>query len=181
MKNKYKIINELIYVEIESKDENSPKRFVTSKKFFEKLKELNVKWYSKISKTSISKYYICASLYMGITNKKPRYKTIYLHRYLLDAKPKEHVDHINHDTMINTEENLRLTTQSNNNKHRVEKNSNNTSGYRNVTWIRGYWRVQLQVKGKNKLFPEKFKDVNKAGEFAEEMRQKYYGEYKGNN
>jgi hypothetical protein len=31
------------------------------------------------------------------------------------------------------------------------------------------------------LFPEKFKDVDEAGRFAEAMRKKYYGEFAGNN
>ena len=38
--------------------------------------------------------------------------------------------------------------------------------------------VQLQVNGKNKCLGI-FDNVDEAGEFAEEMRQQYYKNYKG--
>ena len=38
--------------------------------------------------------------------------------------------------------------------------------------------VQLQINRKNKILGY-FDDVHEAGRFAEEMRQKYYGEFKG--
>lgn len=40
------------------------------------------------------------------------------------------------------------------------------------------YHVQLQINGKNKVLG-KFSDVHEAGRFAEEMRQKYYGEFAG--
>jgi hypothetical protein len=48
-----------------------------------------------------------------------------------------------------------------------------------VSLIAGYYRIQLQIEGRNHIFPEKFKDVDKAGKFAEKMRKKYYGKYAG--
>ena len=65
-------------------------------------------------------------------------------------------------------------------QNRSGKNKNNTSGYRNVSYIKGEGKyiVQLQVDGKNKRLGE-FDDVHEAGKFAEEMRKKYYGKYKG--
>jgi len=42
--------------------------------------------------------------------------------------------------------------------------------------------VQIQVNGKNtrlKNFPED--QVDEAGKYAEEMREKYYGNFKGRN
>ena len=42
------------------------------------------------------------------------------------------------------------------------------------------WIVQLQVDGKNTKLGT-FTDVDEAGAFAEEMREKYYGKFKGNN
>lgn len=64
---------------------------------------------------------------------------------------------------------------------RTSKSSNNTSGYRNVSWIRGHWRVQLQINRKNNMFSEKFENVHSANKFAEQMRQKYYGKFAGNS
>jgi hypothetical protein len=44
--------------------------------------------------------------------------------------------------------------------------------------VNDWWVVQLQIEGKNERLG-KFKDVHEAGKFAEEMRQKYYGEFAG--
>ena len=39
-----------------------------------------------------------------------KYDRIYLHRYVMDAKRGEHVDHISGDTLDNRQENLRICT-----------------------------------------------------------------------
>jgi hypothetical protein len=97
-----------------------------------------------------------------------------------DKNKNQIIDHKNHKGLDNRKENLRLVNKSKNAKHRNGKNKNNKSGYRNVCWISKYnkWCVQLQINGRNTLLG-KFDDVHEAGRFAEEMRQKYYGEFKG--
>ena len=65
---------------------------------------------------------------------------------------------------------------------RRKRNKNNKSGYRNVCWDGYKWVVQLSIKGKNThLGRFDYEDLDKAGKFAEEMRQKYYGEFAGGN
>ena len=90
------------------------------------------------------------------------------------------VDHENNDTLDNRKSNMRVVEESNNSKNRKSRNRNNKSGYRNVSLIKGKWVVQLQIDGKNKRLGS-FDDVHEAGKFAEEMRQKYYGEFAGKN
>ena len=126
-------------------------------------------------------YYVVASIYKGIVNGKAKYQTILLQRFILSDKisKRDKVDHKNGNKLDNRENNLRITNNSNNGRNRKGKNKNNTSGCRNVCWINGWLRIQLQIDGKNHLFPEKFKDIEKATEFAQEMRKKYYGEYAG--
>jgi hypothetical protein len=104
-----------------------------------------------------------------------------MHRIIMSAGKKEKVDHIDHNGLNNTKENMRLITTKDNAKHRETRNKNNTSGYRNVCWINGYWRIQLQVNGVNTRFPEKFSNVDEAGLFAEKKRNEIYGEFAGNN
>ncbi len=95
-----------------------------------------------------------------------------------DKNNQKIIDHKNHNGLDNRKENLRLVDRSKNAKHRDGKNKNNKSGYRNVCWIKGKWVVQLQIDGKNTRLGS-FVDVNEAGRFAEKMREKYYGEFKG--
>lgn len=125
-------------------------------------------------------YYVVSTEYIGYTEGKSNNKTNCLQRVIMHAKGKEVVDHKNHDGLDNRKDNLRITSNENNTKHKNGKNKNNTSGYRNVSKIGKKWCVQMQVDGKNTCL-KKF-DLDKleeAGAYAEEMRNFYYGEFQG--
>ncbi len=62
---------------------------------------------------------------------KDRTKIMYLHRILLNAKPKEFVDHINGDTLDNRRINLRLCSNKDNVRNQ-SLNKKNKSGYKGV-------------------------------------------------
>jgi hypothetical protein len=145
--------------------------------------KLNVKWFPKWSYNAKMFYPACCR-YLGLDeNGKPIQKTMYLFRYLLDAKSDECVDHIDHNPMNNCRNNLRLTVVNKNTKHRKSKNSNNNSGYRNICWVEkeNRYRVQLIINGKNTCLKRfKKEELKEAIKYAEEMREKYYGEFKGN-
>ena len=132
-------------------------------------------WFAKYQKLNKG-FYVYASEYNSKTKK---YKTICLHQFIMNANG-ETVDHINGNTFDNRKTNLRIVEDSNNLTNRRSRNSNNKSGYRNVCWSKSEskWLVQLQINGKNTVLG-KFDDVDEAGRFAEEMRQKYYGEFAG--
>lgn len=86
--------------------------------------------------------------------------------------------------MIIENQKLRIIEQGNNLKNRKGRNSNNKSGYRNVSWKKSenVWVVQLQINKKNTVLGKFPKDqLEEAGKFAEQMRQKYYGKFAGNN
>lgn len=144
----------------------------------EKVRKTNLIWHGVWDIYSES-YYAKATAY------KQKPSTVSLHRIIMGVTEKHiKVDHENYDTLDNRKYNLRVTIQDKNLKHRNGKNSNNTSGYRNVFWNKKdeRWIVQLQVKSKNKILGRfKFNELEKAGEFAEEMRLKYYGEFAGRN
>ena len=127
-----------------------------------------------------NRYYVVATEYIGKINDKIENKTLLLHRFIMNAKLGEYVDHKESEkTLDNRKGNLRVTTNANNLKNRQKLNKNNTSGARNVSRINGWLRVQLQINGKNFMFPEKFEDIDDAKSFARAMRLKYYGEFSG--
>ena len=132
-------------------------------------------WFAKYNHTN-DEYYVTASVYYPELKQT---RPIFLHQFLTNANGKD-VDHENNNTLDNRKSNLRVVEENKNSKNRKSRNRNNTSGYRNVSHINGKWVVQLQIDGKNKVLG-KFDNVHEAGEFAEEMRQKYYGEFAGKN
>jgi len=174
----YKIFNDLVYWYLSYRGKVF--EVIFDKNNLEKIINFKYRWHVK-RYNQIDGYYVEATEYLGTLFGKPQYKTVLLHRFLLNASEEEVIDHKNHNPLDYRISNLRKCSDLLNLKNRRKKNSNNTSGYRNVTWMSGYWRVQVQVNGKNKIFDEKFEDVDLAGEFAEEMRKKYYGEYAGKN
>jgi hypothetical protein len=149
-----------------------------SKESVTKLEKYPYKWYVWHNWSNNS-YYVVSTEYQGIDeNGKPRYRTVRLNRFLVDAKDGEYVDHINHNTLDNRLENLRITNNQNNVRHRKGANKNNKTGIRNVTWDKriNKYIVQLQINGKNTRLGE-FDDLNEAAKFAEKMRKKYYKEF----
>lgn len=139
---------------------------------YEKIKDK--KWYAAYKKNA-DKYYVQHTNYLGTINGKAKYKLIYLHRYIMDEPKGLVIDHKNRNPLDNRRDNLVIKTSRKNLVNRCDNgNKNNTSGYRNVSWVNGKWIVQLQINGKNTRLGS-FDDVHEAGKFASVMRLKYYG------
>lgn len=134
-------------------------------KFSVPLTRKNGKYYAKINIYEEDKHYL-----------------LRLHRIVMGVEDSKYpmVDHINGDTLDNRKSNLRLVTNSKNLKNRSKENSNSSTGIRNVSLINNKYVVQLQVQGKNTVLG-KFDTLEQAGDFAELMRDKYYGEFNGEN
>lgn len=124
--------------------------------------------------------------YAGCSEYRPDLKQsrpYYLHQFITGIRDKR-IDHINTNIRDNRKENLRVIDVSKNAMNRSKRNRNNKSGYRNVSWNKSSqkWVVQLQVNKKRTIlgtFPKE--QLEEAGKFAEQMRQKYYGKYAGNS
>jgi len=151
----------------------------------QKLIEFDMTWFPHFNYSN-KKYYIHANINL-VKGRGNKYKnsTISLQTFLVGTRTGSKkiriiVDHIDHDTFNNRKENLRIITNQENSVYRKSKNSNNKSGYRNVSKRDKWWIVQLQIEGKNttlKKFP--LDQLKEAGAYAEKMREKYYGEFAG--
>jgi hypothetical protein len=102
------------------------------------------KWRSNFSKNTNSCYAIRHSPMVNGTR-----HTVPMHREVMNANPGETIDHINHNTLDQRKENLRVCTVQQNQANR-KMISTNTSGYKGVVWQRRHkkWRAQIRFNGK---------------------------------
>jgi hypothetical protein len=138
-------------------------------------------WYIQYHPDRRIKYYVRTTIYQGVNHPSGQVEILPLmHSLIMGVEKYVKVDHIDYDGLDNRKEKLRVVTDEQNARNRNGKNSNNKSGYRNVAIIDGLYVVQLMINGKNTRL-KSFKDVDEAGRYAEQMRQKYYGEFAGTN
>lgn len=109
-------------------------------------------------------------------------RTLYMaHRlawlYVYGNFPSDQIDHINCFKSDNRISNLREATASQNH-HNLYKNKNNTSGYKNVCFIKGRkkWRAGCYLKGKFNLIGY-FSSPELAYEKYVEFAKKHHGEF----
>jgi len=180
--NDYKIDGDITYIYIVTRKQEKFTTMIDTEDL-PKLIEADLGWHIRYDENTRD-YYVRSIKISYDDNNNKKIETILLHKLLGDYiyKNKENIHHKNHNTLDNRKENLELISITENSRHRKGKNKNNTTGYRNVMYNKRYknkpYHVQLQIDGKNKVLG-KFSDVDEAGTFAEEMRQKYYGEYAG--
>lgn len=99
-------------------------------------------------------------------------------RLIMDAPSSLFVDHINHNTLDNRRDNLRIVTPQQNNMNVKPRDKKTISGV-NRHNPSGKWKAVISINGKPKhlgLF-ENIEDAIAARKAAEE---KYYGEYRYN-
>jgi hypothetical protein len=133
----------------------------------DKVNSYDCKWYSVWNKKTKS-YYAIADRRYGITG---------LHRLITDCPKNLVVDHINHNTLDNTRKNLRNVTNSENMQN-LRLYKTNTSGHRNVYFIKGKWVVTMFVNGEKLKFG-KFDadDLEQAVEVARRAREEFMPGY----
>lgn len=104
-----------------------------------------------------------------------------LHRLIMNAQPGEEVDHINHNTVDNRKENLRICSSSQN-KMNKGPSKISTSGIRGVYWYSNQqkWSAELVYNGQ-KIFLGLFDSKEEAARVRKEAEKIYYKEfqYKG--
>lgn len=118
-------------------------------------------------------------------HQEPRYvigyhngKFLRLNRYLLDVTDKSIVvDHIDGDTLNNTDDNLRKISHQKN-SFNTKLYNNNSSGHNGVSWSKkiNKWRAYIMIDGKQ-ISLGVFDKLEDAVESRKEAEIKYFGEY----
>jgi hypothetical protein len=110
-------------------------------------------------------------------------ETFYLmHRLILSiTDPTIEVDHVDHNGLNNQKHNLRVATSSQN-QGNAQVRSDNTSGFKGVTWHKHQkrWLPQLQTK-ERKIYLGSFVDKVKAALAYDKAAREYFGEFAHTN
>lgn len=95
-----------------------------------------------------------------------------LHRYITNCPKNMCIDHINHNTLDNRKENLRICTIIENNRNK----KNNESGHVGVHWdkTKNRWTAQIMINYKS-IFLGRYKDINDAIKARKQAEIKYFG------
>lgn len=138
---------------------------------------LKFNWTAQFS-SSIDGYYA----FRGEGGRKNR-KRIQMHRCILERmlgielKRSDRVDHVNHNTLDNRRENLRLATVAQN-AHNSKIAKNNTSGYKGVSWHSAGRKWCAQIKNKKvKIHLGVFDDKDDAARAYNTAALELFGEF----
>lgn len=105
---------------------------------------------------------------------------IYLHRFILNAKPGQQIDHKNGDTLDNRRSNLRFCTSSQNCQNRRAR-SDNASGFKGVHLERrADGRAALyvvQVRGNGMHFRRRVKSAIDGARLYDEVALRFFGRF----
>ncbi len=109
------------------------------------------------------------------------FKTVQMHRLIMNPPKGMLVDHKNGDGLDNRRNNLRICTRSQNCVNRV-RTKGSKSKYLGVGWCnyRNKWLVKITVKGKQRCIG-KFGSELEAAIIANISMRKYYGEFANPN
>lgn len=104
-------------------------------------------------------------------------RSVIMHRAIMDAPDNVLVDHKNGDGLLNTRDNLRLATRSQNNSNAAPR-AVNTSGYKGVSWYKRdkNWKAQIGANGKMHHLGY-FATAEAAARVYDEAARHYFGEF----
>ena len=130
----------------------------------------------------IKGFYAIRNEPVGYTNGKSKRKTLRMHRQIMrsvlgrELESKEVIDHINHDTLDNRRENLRIVSHRQNLQNQKRK-TKKSSKYPGVSWVcpRQKWRAYINLNGKIKHLGH-FTDEREAAKAYERACRELVGE-----
>lgn len=160
MKNSYEIRGDIVAIFFDSKSYGRKEILISLNKL-DKVKSFPNTWRVIFSKGTGTFYAIG----------EKDHRAVILTRFILDAPKGMMVDHINHDTLDNTDKNIRLVTCSENQLNRKGATRVNKTGIRNVCFNSSMnkWAVQIRVKG-SKRYVRYFNSLEEAESDAKRYR-----------
>lgn len=123
------------------------------------------------------KWHYTADGYAARRDKAQNWKYVYMHRVITNPIEKLEVDHINGDKLDNRRSNLRTCSKSQNGANKT-KQSNNTSGYKGVTWNRRdkLWLARININRKS-FHLGVYIDKNDAARAYNRAAVEYHGKF----
>lgn len=130
------------------------------------------RWHAYYDKTIMS-FYARTTLYKKRIKKNI---TLSMHRFIMNATPKKIIDHINHNTLDNRKNNLRLCNR--------KESARNTRKLKGVSIFKGVclykprmnWRARIRAKEKT-IYLGYFNNQKQAALAYDKAARKYYGEF----
>lgn len=111
------------------------------------------------------------------TRKGGKFKIHRMHRIIAHAPVGMEVDHIDRNTLNNRRENLRVCTNSENQRNRTIQ-KNNTSGAKGVNQCKssGKWVARIMIFGKS-IYLGQFDELEDADTAYREASERYHGAF----
>jgi hypothetical protein len=128
-------------------------------------------------KYKMMKWFLWGEGYIVCKPDYRKFQIIYLHRLIMNAPKGKDVDHINGNTLDCRKINIRICNRSQNSMNQRLK-SNNTSGYKGVTWSKSAnkWIAQITFNYKH-LYLGIFETKEEAYTVYCEASKRYHGSY----
>ena len=168
LKNDYKIVGDKVILFVNNKGETLEAIISIDK--LELVKSFKNTWYASKCSTRHG-YYVTGHITI---DGKP--KNLLLHRFIMDVKESDvEVDHYDNNPLNNTNENLRLVSREQNLQNRTIQ-SNNTSGYRGVSFHKrkNKWQASVKENGGKQKYLGIFETAEEANEAVVKWRKDNY-------
>jgi hypothetical protein len=167
MRNKYEIVEDKVKIYLTTGADGEKLFTWISLKQFDRVNEYKGTWRAQYNHTSRS-YYVIGQIWKNGKNKK-----IYMHRWIMKPDKDQLVDHINNDTLDNTEENLRIANRFENMQNRKGAQTDSKTGIRGVSWNNQRKKWVARVTVNRKVYQKYCNSIEEAELWVIETRAKY--------